>query len=43
MLHPFESKIEKALHIASAGEPEMQFTTPPAACKDVVSVTGIIF
>ena len=27
MLHPFESKIEKALHISSAGKPEIQFTT----------------
>ena len=41
MLHPFESKIEKTLHIASAGNLKCNLPHYPAACKDVISVTGI--
>lgn len=41
MLYEFESKIEKPLHIASAGNLKCNLPHYPAACKDVVSVTGI--
>ena len=41
MLYQFESKIEKTLHIASAGNLKCNLPHYPAACKDVVSVTGI--
>lgn len=41
MLHPFESRIEKTLHIASAGNLKCNLPHYPAACKDVISVTGI--
>ncbi len=41
MLYEFESKIEKPLHIASAGNLKCNLPHYPAACKDVISVTGV--
>lgn len=41
MLYKFESKIQKPLHIASAGNLKSNLPHYPAACKNVVSVTGI--
>lgn len=41
MLYEFESRIQKPLHIASAGNFKSNLPHYPAACKNVVSVTGI--
>jgi len=41
MLYEFESNIKKPLHIASAGNFKNDLPQYPAACKNVISVTGI--
>ena len=41
MLYEFESQLQKPLHIASAGNIKSNLPYYPAACKNVVSVTGI--
>ncbi len=41
MLYQFKSRIEKTLHVASAGNLKSNLPNYPAACEGVVSVTGI--